>query len=642
MFERAWAREIELEHQGKRKKEEHSQVQPSKKFKGSSQRLEGKKEYPKCSKCSRSHLGECRLGSSTCYKCGKPGHMSRDYKASAKLCFRCFEPSHFAHECPNLVGSTQVSVAALTKAIEASSAKKVEIPKGRARDFQLTAEEAKVEPEVVIGIFPVNSKPALVLFDMGASKSFVSTSFCKSFSIVKGRLDEPLEVEIADDKSVIVRDVYRGNVIELGGVRFRVDLIPIPMREINVVLGMSWLSRHGAWFDCEGQRVRIRNPDGGVLIIAGNGKKRPPKTCSLAKARRYVKGGGVSYLVYVTESAGEKKKKTMADVPVVGDFSDVIPKDLSGVPPERQIEFGIDLVLGAAPTAKAPYQLVPSAMQELLSQLEELLGKRPMLDRSVIVFIDDILIYSKTEEDHVVHLTKVIETLRREQLYTKFCKCDFWLQEVQFLSHHVNREGIKVDPAKVGAVMKLTRKNVKFVWGEEQQEAFKLLRGKLCKALVLTLPEGIEDMTVYCNASYHGLGCVLMQRGKDYDFEILYHPGKANVVADALSRKVHSVVMRVPLMRLTVMTSLLELIKSSAQRPHGKLQPFDIPVWKWEHITMDLITKLPRTPRNVDAIRVIVDRLTKSAHFIAINESSSSEKLVDTYIREIVARHGYL
>ncbi|KAJ9546782.1 hypothetical protein OSB04_019325 [Centaurea solstitialis] len=962
MFEKARSREIELERQGKRKKEEPSQVPSNKKFKGTVQRSEGKREYPRCSKCGRNHPGECRPSLITCYKCGKTGHSSRDCRVAARLCFRCFQPGHFAHECPNAAASTQISGATPLKAIEAGPAKKVEIPKGRARVFQLTAEEAKVEPEVVTGIFPVNSKPALVLFDTGASKSFVSTSFCKGFSNVMGRLDEPLEVEIADEKSVIVRDIYRGNVIELGGVRFRVDLIPIPMKEINVVLGMSWLGRHGAWFDCEGQRVKIRNPSGGDLIITGNGMKRPPKTCSLAKARRYVKGGGISYLVYVAEIAGEIKKKTVADVPVVRDFPDVFPEDLPGVPPERQVEFGIDLIPGAAPVAKAPYRLAPPEMQELSNQLEELLGKgfirpssspwgapilfvkkkdgsmrmcidyrelnkltmknryplpriddlfdqlqgaawfskidlrsgyhqvkvreedvqktafrtryghfefvvmpfgltnapavfmdlmnrvcRPMLDKSVIVFIDDILIYSKTKEDHVVHLIEVLETLRRERLYAKFSKCDFWLQEVQFLGHLVNREGIKVDPAKIEAVMKwevpktpteirsflglagyyrrfiqdfskivvpltrLTRKNVKFVWGEEQQKAFELLRRKLCKAPILTLPEGVDDMTVYCDASYHGLGCVLMQRGKviayasrqlkthevnypthdlelaavvfalklwrhylygvkctiytdhkslryfldqqnlnmrqrrwldvvkDYDCEILYHPGKANVVADALSRKAHGDVLRVPLMRLTVTTSLIELIKSSQieavkvenqrrerikgqlaqlvtdsrglltrsgrvwvpvscearqtlldeahkskfsihpgatkmyrdlktdywwpgmkrdvaryvekcltclrvkaehQRPHGKLQPLDIPVWKWEHITMDLITKLPRTVRNVDAIWVIVDRLTKSAHFIAINESSSSEKLADIYVKEIVARHG--
>ena len=81
-------------------------------------------------------------------------------------------------------------------------------------------------------------------------------------------------------------------------------------------------------------------------------------------------------------------------------------------------------------------------------------------------------------------------------------------------------------------------------------------------------------------------------------------------------------------------------VKVEHQRPHGKIQPLDIPLWKWEDITMDFITKLPRTARGVDSIWVIVDRLTKSAHFIPIQESISAEKLADIYIREIVARHG--
>ncbi|KAJ9539062.1 LOW QUALITY PROTEIN: hypothetical protein OSB04_031795 [Centaurea solstitialis] len=312
------------------------------------------------------------------------------------------------------------------------------------------------------------------------------------------------------------------------------------------------------------------------------------------------------------------------------------------------------------------FVVMPFGLINALAVFRDLMNQvcRSMLDRLVIVFIDDILIYSKTKENHMVHLTEVLETLRREQLYAKFSKCDFWLQEVQFIGHLVNREGIKVDPAKVEAVMKwevpktptkirsflgfsgyyqrfnqdfskiavpltrLTHKNVKFMWGDEQQVAFELLRGKLCKAPVLTLLEGIEDMTVYCDASYHGLrvnatwevtheanypthdlelaavvfalklwrhyfygvkcsiyadhkslwyfldqqNLNMRQRRwldvvKDSDCKILYHSGKANVVADALSRKAHITMMWVPWMRLTVMTSLLELIKSSQVEP---------------------------------------------------------------------------
>ena len=82
------------------------------------------------------------------------------------------------------------------------------------------------------------------------------------------------------------------------------------------------------------------------------------------------------------------------------------------------------------------------------------------------------------------------------------------------------------------------------------------------------------------------------------------------------------------------------MVKAEHQRPHGKLQPLEIPMWKWERITMDFVTKLPKTAKGFDAIWVIVDRLTKSAHFLAIRESSSVEKLADLYVREIVSRHG--
>ena len=129
-------------------------------------------------------------------------------------------------------------------------------------------------------------------------------------------------------------------------MRFPIDLIPIVMREINVIVGMDWLSRHRAHLDCENQRIVVQTPSGGELIIRGDGQKILPKVCSLAKARRYVHRGDVSYLAYVTDSREEKKRKVVANVPVVSEFSDVFQEDLPSIPPERQMEFRIDLVLG--------------------------------------------------------------------------------------------------------------------------------------------------------------------------------------------------------------------------------------------------------------------------------------------------------
>ncbi|GKE92929.1 putative reverse transcriptase domain-containing protein, partial [Tanacetum coccineum] len=240
---------------------------------------------------------------------------------------------------------------------------------------------------------------------------------------------------------------------------------------------------------------------------------------------------------------------------------------------------------------------------------------RSYLDKFVIVFIDDILIYSKTQEGHVEHLRLVLELLKKEKLYAKFSKCEFWLRELQFLGHVINglvgyyRRFNENFSKIVKSLTILTQKSKTFDWGEEQELAFQTLKDKLCNAHVLALFDGSEDFVVYCDASGIGLSCVLMQRGKviayasrqlkiheknytthdlelgavmfapkiwrhylygtksviytdhkslqhifsqkelnmrqrrwielfsDYDCEIRYHPGKANVVANALSRK---------------------------------------------------------------------------------------------------------
>ncbi|GKE56285.1 hypothetical protein Tco_1495470, partial [Tanacetum coccineum] len=117
--------------------------------------------------------------------------------------------------------------------------------------------------------------------------------------------------------------------------------------------------------------------------------------------------------------------------------------NLPGLPPVRQVEFQIDLIPGAAPVARAPYRLAHSEMQELSDQLQELADR---------VLIDDILIYSRNKEEHADHLRIILELLKKDKLYTKFSKCDFWISIVQFLGHVINSQGIHVDPAKIKAV----------------------------------------------------------------------------------------------------------------------------------------------------------------------------------------------
>ncbi|GJT62424.1 putative reverse transcriptase domain-containing protein [Tanacetum coccineum] len=173
-----------------------------------------------------------------------------------------------------------------------------------------------------------------------------------------------------------------------------------------------------------------------------------------------------------------------------------------------------------------PFGLInaPAVFIDLMNRVCKL-----YLDKFVIVFIDDILVYSISKKEHEIHLKLVLELLKKESLFAKFSKCDFWLQEVHFLGHVANSNGIHVDPSKIEAIVKpltsLTQKNQKYEWGVEQEEAFHTLKDNLCNTPILSLHNGAEDFVVYCDASNQGLGCVLMQRGK------------ANVVADALSKK---------------------------------------------------------------------------------------------------------
>ncbi|GKA36820.1 putative reverse transcriptase domain-containing protein [Tanacetum coccineum] len=261
------------------------------------------------------------------------------------------------------------------------------------------------------------------------------------------------------------------------------------------------------------------------------------------------------------------------------------------------------------------FQVMPFGLTNAPAVFMDLMNRmcKPYLDKFVIVFIDDILIYSRYKEEHANHLRIMLELLKKEKLYAKFSKCDFWIHIVQFLRHLIDSQGLHVDPTKIEAIAKslteLTQKNKKYIWGKDQESAFQLLKQKLCEAPILALPEGNNDFVVYCDASHQGLGAVLMQREKviayasrqlkpheenytthdlelgavvfalkiwrhylygtkctvftdhkslqhilnkkelnmrqrrwlellaDYDCEIRYHPGKANVVADALSRK---------------------------------------------------------------------------------------------------------
>ncbi|XP_070005982.1 uncharacterized protein [Nicotiana sylvestris] len=313
-----------------------------------------------------------------------------------------------------------------------------------------------VVEEELDGIVPVCHRDASVLFDLGSTYSYVSSYFALYLGISRDSLSSPIYVSTTIGDSLVVDRIYRSCFIALSGFENRTDLLLLSMIDFDVILGMDWLSPHYAILDCHAKTVTLS-----------------------------------------------------------------MPANLLGMPPDRDIDFGIDLLSGTQPISIPPYHMVPHELKEQLQELFEkgfirpsvppwgalvLFVKKkdgsmryhrvkileldilktafrtrcsqyeflvmsfgltnapttfmhliqiifwPYLDTFVIVFIDDILVYSQSREDHEQHLRTLLQALREKKLYAKFSKCEFWLDCVAFLGHMVSNEGIKVDPKKVEVV----------------------------------------------------------------------------------------------------------------------------------------------------------------------------------------------
>ncbi|GJS72398.1 putative reverse transcriptase domain-containing protein [Tanacetum coccineum] len=775
---------------------------------------------PKCTKCHLYHNGPC---TQRCHKCNKVGHFARDCRSTGNT----------------NVANTQKGNGASPKGNVGNAEKRGNAP-------------GNPDANVITGTFLLNNHYASILFDTGADKSFISIAFSSLINIAPTTLENCYDVELADGKLVRIDTIIRGCTLNFLNHPFNIDLMPVELGSFDVIIFTH------------------------------------------SKSQEYMAKGCQVFLAQISAKKEEDKSegKQIKDVPIVQDFPEVFLEDLPGLPPARPVEFQIDLIPGAAPVARAPMCIDYRELNKLtvknrypLSRIDDLFDQ--LQGSSIYSKIDlrsgyhqlrvreqdipktafqtrycpykfQVMLFGLTnapadDKEHEEHLKAILELLKKEKLYAKFSKCEFWIPKVQFLGHVIDSRGIHVDPAKIESIKdwaspktpteirqflglagyyrrfiegfskiaksmtKLTQKGIKFDWGEKEENAFQLIKQKLCSAPILALPEGSEDFVVYCDASHKGLGVVLMQREKviayasrqlkvheknytthdlelgsvvfalkiwrhylygtrctvftdhkslqhildqkelnmrqrrwlellsDYDCDIRYHPGKANVVADALSRKerieplrVRALVMTIglnlpkrileaqiealktenlvnedvggmirrdvpkerlepradgtlclhgrswlpcygdlrsvimheshkskysihpgsekmyqdvkklywwPNMKADIATYVSKCltcarVKAEHQRPSGLLVQPAIPEWKWDNITMDFITKLPKSSHGFDTIWVIVDRLTKSAHFLPIRENDPLDKLARLYLNRIVARHG--
>ena len=337
---------------------------------------------PVCQMCQKRHHGECMRFSTGCFHCG--------------------QEVHFIRECPQLIGAETLVASLATPIPEMSTQKSTgrgfpsrgastaagrggrgrgrgsapgiqTKPRTQARVYAVTQKDANAAPDVVTGIISILDHDAYTLVDPGATHSFASKPFLDRFQIETQPLEGRMRVSLPAGDPLLADRVVRDSRVLIEGQEFPADLVALDMRDFDVVLGMDWLSRHRATLDFYKKEVKLHRP--GKLEVKFRRLRRELSSCMISAmiAQKMLRKGCQGYLAYVVETG--KEGTILDEIPVVREFPDVFPDDIAGLPPEREVEFTIDLIPGTEPISIPPYRMAPAELRELKDQLEELLSK---------------------------------------------------------------------------------------------------------------------------------------------------------------------------------------------------------------------------------------------------------------------------
>ena len=243
----------------------------------------------------------------------------------------------------------------------------------QARVYAISRQEAIAAPDVVSGKIYVHGHEACALIDPGSTHSFISWDMASHLHKTHEHLGYNLNVSTPLGGDISVDRVYKDCLVWVDKAELYADLILLPLRDFDVILGMDWLTRHHAVVNCFNKEVVLESPGQPRVVFYGERRIVPDCLIYAIKAFTLIKRGCEAYLAYVADIESIEKK--LENIPVVGEFPDVFPDDLPSLPPDRDTEFTIEVIPGTAPISIPPYRMAPVELKELKTQLQELLDK---------------------------------------------------------------------------------------------------------------------------------------------------------------------------------------------------------------------------------------------------------------------------